>query len=326
MNMHETGNRRPRRAAWLALLLAGGWAAASPAAYVITTDDRQIDGTGISAKENGEIALKIAQGERIFLPGQYKRAVADEPPEYNQAQQLIAGKKYDQAVELLNNLVIKYKWLDWDIKAVQLIAEADIRQGNPAAAVKNCEQIMVTYPRLKEDAAFQAQYRVALIGAKQFTRVEPMLSAAISTGNRANAARAQLQRGDLPQPRQRGRGIEDRVEPQARAVPDLHPGQPSRRTRLQVLHEERGLLDALRPPFTGRRPPHQVREHGGRGCGVIADHIELRRARRRVEHPLRAGHLELLTSDGEQRVVSHGRPACCSPRQCCPPLGVPAHR
>ena len=197
MNMHETGNRRPRRAAWLALLLAGGWAAASPAAYVITTDDRQIDGTGISAKENGEIALKIAQGERIFLPGQYKRAVADEPPEYNQAQQLIAGKKYDQAVELLNNLVIKYKWLDWDIKAVQLIAEADIRQGNPASAVKNCEQIMVTYPRLKEDAAFQAQYRVALIGAKQFTRVEPMLSAAISTGNRANAARAQLQRGDL---------------------------------------------------------------------------------------------------------------------------------
>ncbi|MCX6996747.1 MAG: hypothetical protein NTV49_06600 [Kiritimatiellaeota bacterium] len=194
MKMHLVGNRR---AAWLALLLAGQGAAASQAAYVITTIGQRITGTGISAKANGEITLTIGQGAQIFLPGQYTLAVADQPPEYEQAQQLIAGKKYDQAIALLNNLVIKYQWLDWDIKASLLLAEAALQQGNPAAAVQQCEKSMTAYPRLKEDAAFQTQFRKTLIGARLFTRVEPLLAAAIGAGNRANAARAQLQRGDL---------------------------------------------------------------------------------------------------------------------------------
>ncbi len=192
MKTHVT---RGRRVALLALL-AGGWAAACPAAYVLTKEGR-IEGSAISADAKGEITLKLTMGERVFPPGEYLRAVADEPPEYNQAKQLIVAKKLDQALDLLNTLVQKYKWLEWDVQATLLIVEVDLRQNNAADAVRGCEKFMGLYPRLKEDAAFQAAFRRALIGAKQFDRAEPLLTAAISGGNRANAARAQLQRGDL---------------------------------------------------------------------------------------------------------------------------------
>jgi len=191
-------NMQARRGSrWLLLaLLAGGWAAASPAAYVITPEGR-VEGTAISADAKGEITLKLSVGERIFRPGEYVRAVANEPPEYNQAVRLIAEKKYAQALDLLNGIVLKYKWLDWDIQATLLIVEVDLQQQQPLDAVRACDKMINLYPRLKDDAALQAQYRRALIGARQFDRVEPLLNAAIAGGNRANAARAQLQRGDL---------------------------------------------------------------------------------------------------------------------------------
>ena len=44
--------------------------------------------------------------------------------------------------------------------------------------MKACEQMLALYPRLKDDAALQSLFRQALISARQFTRVEPLLAAA----------------------------------------------------------------------------------------------------------------------------------------------------
>ena len=194
MMKHVTVNRR---AAWLALWLAAGGAASSPAAYVIAPNGQRMTGDDIRANNKGEITLIIGQSERIFLPGQYTQAMADEPAEYDQARQLIEDGKAAQAIPLLNNLVAKFKWLGWDVKATQLLAEVDVQQGNPAAAIKRCEQMQALYPALKDDADFQGAFYQGRIAAKQYDRVEPLLKSAIASGTRAQAARAQLQRGDL---------------------------------------------------------------------------------------------------------------------------------
>ena len=71
--------------------------------------------------------------------------------------------------------------------------------------------------------------------------------------------------------------------------------------RLQVFDEERGLIDALWPPLPGGRPAGDTREHDARNVGVVMDDVQLGGAGCQVKHPLRAGHLELVAGDREQR-------------------------
>jgi len=167
------------------------------AAYVITSQGARIDGTDIRAKSDGEIILKTPKGSRTFYKGQYKKAVADKPSEIDKAVQMIEAKKYDEAIKLLEGVITKYRYLDWDNKARALLPRVYARKRDYKGAIKSYEKLFAMAPKSREDKDIQWKYRETLLDAKQYTKLEKELNKVIETGSRPDAARAQIMRGDL---------------------------------------------------------------------------------------------------------------------------------
>jgi tetratricopeptide (TPR) repeat protein len=181
---------------WIACLCeAVSMSRAAP--YVITITDQRIDGTDIRAKQDGEIILTIPGGTRSFLQGQYKKAVADKPAEIDKVGQLIASKQYDEAIKLLEEVAVRYRYLEWDNEARAMLPRVYSHKGDFAAAVRAYEKMFVSLPKSKEEANIQQAYRQALLDAKQYDKLEGLLNSTIGTGNRLDAARALIVRGDI---------------------------------------------------------------------------------------------------------------------------------
>ena len=170
---------------------------AAQAAYVITTTDQRIDGSDIRAKSDGEIILTTPQGTRSFLQGQYKKAVADKPAEIDKASQLVAAKQYDEAIKLLEDVALRYRFLDWDNQARILLPRIYTKKGDFSAAVSSYEKLFALSPKMKEDVEVQNGYRQALLDAKQYDKLETLVNSLIASGTRADAAKAFLMRGDI---------------------------------------------------------------------------------------------------------------------------------
>ncbi len=186
---------------WSAVLLAAvvfmGGIGSARAAYVITTQGQQVQGTDIRARPNGEIILTTPQGTRTFYPGQYVKAVADRPPEMDQALRLIQAKQFDQAIKVLEDIAVKFRFLDWDNHARVAIANAYSAKGDYVAAVNAFEKHFAANPKAREEAEVMWAYRKALLDAQQFDKLEQQLQSAIASGSRTDAARAQIMRGDI---------------------------------------------------------------------------------------------------------------------------------
>ena len=172
-------------------------ALSADAAHVITAQGQRIDGTDIRARANGEIILTTAAGTRTFYPGQYLRAVADKPAEVDQAVRLVEQRNFDDAIKLLEDVVSKYRFLDWDNQARVMIAVAQSRKGDHAAAVTSYERLFSSNPKSREEADVMWAYRQALLDAKQFDKLDQQLREVIASGARTDAARAQVMRGDI---------------------------------------------------------------------------------------------------------------------------------
>lgn len=189
--------RARRRARWSGIGLALAFLLTAEASYVILSDGRRIEGTDIRARPDGTIVLTTARGPVEFARGQYARAVADKPAEWDQAQQLFSRKQYDAAVKLLEGIARSYRWLDWDIQAQQMLARVQAAKGDFAAALAAYEQLFRSNPASQSDPELQWAYRQALLDAKQYDRLAPLLTDVIAKGSRADAARAQIMRGDV---------------------------------------------------------------------------------------------------------------------------------
>lgn len=169
---------------------------AQAAPYVITTTGQRIDGSDIRAKSNGEIILTTVQGTRSFYPGQYAKAVADKPAEIDKAAQLTESKQYDEAIKLLDDVVLRYRFLDWDNQARALLPKVYVRKGDYLSAIGAYDKLFAASPKSKEDSDLQWGYRRTLLDAKQYDKLEKQLAGVISSGSREDAARAQVMRGD----------------------------------------------------------------------------------------------------------------------------------
>lgn len=183
-------------AAWLAPALLA-MTLSAPAAYVVRADGRRVDGANIRLKPDGEVVLTTAQGQITFPPGQYRQAVADKPAEFDKAVQFFTARKYDECIQALEGVVTRLRGLYWDGMAGALIIQSQIAKGDGVAAVKTYEGLVKGNAKLAEDADIQDAYRHALIAAKQFDRLLPLLDATIAGPVRRDAARAQLLRGDM---------------------------------------------------------------------------------------------------------------------------------
>lgn len=187
-----------RRARAGVLVLAACASLRAWAAYVITSTGARVEGTDIRAKANGEVVLTTPEGMRTFYPGQYVRAVADKPPEFDQAKRLAETGQYDEAIRLFKDIIVRYRFLEWDQQARLALPPVLMAKGDYAAAVEAYEQALKVMS--KDDpgwAETQWAYRGALLKAGEHAKLEEQLNALIASGSRAEAARAQVMRGDL---------------------------------------------------------------------------------------------------------------------------------
>lgn len=170
---------------------------AAPAAYVEMADGSKRDGSDIRARSDGTIILTTPQGQMTFMKGQYARAVADKPADFDRARQLIAQKNYDEAIKLLDPIIQNFRFLEWDNNARLVKAQALSAKGDAQGAVTTYEQIFAANPEMRKDGKVVWPYNEALVAAKQFDKLGPVLDEMISKGSRPDAAKAQIVRGDI---------------------------------------------------------------------------------------------------------------------------------
>ena len=181
------------------LLAAGIWAAASgaDAAYVIATiQGQRVDGTDIRAKSDGEIILTTPQGTRSFFKGQYLKAVADKPPEMDRAAQMIEGKQFDEAAKMLEDVILRYRFLDWDNRPAML-PKIYAKKGGFSRRGRRVREAL--HHVAQEQGGRGAAVGVPAGPARReaVRQAGGQLTQVAAGGARADAARAQIMRGDV---------------------------------------------------------------------------------------------------------------------------------
>ena len=189
------------RVGLLALTVLWVWPA--DAAHVILTDGRRIEGRDIRARANGDVILSTDRGDLTFARGQYREAWASRPEELNQARRQMDAGRYDQVISTLDPIVSRYRHLSWDIEAMGMIAAAHNAKGSHQDALATYERLFQAAPRRKDDRDLKWGFFEAKLGAERLDALEGELDKLITEGERADAARAQVMRGDVQ--RQRGR-------------------------------------------------------------------------------------------------------------------------
>lgn len=175
-------------------------ATASAAPYVVLKSGERKVGLTIRAKPSGEVTLSLAGGQQMILSKeQYVQAVADKPATFDAAVAAVQQKKFDEAVPALEKIMQETRYLEWDKAAGLQLAKAYEGKGDFANAIKTYETLLKDYPALETDpeAAVGWGMRNALLGAKQYAKLDPMLTKLMAGDNRAEAARATLMRGDM---------------------------------------------------------------------------------------------------------------------------------
>jgi tetratricopeptide (TPR) repeat protein len=179
-------------AAWLGLA-----SLSADAAYVILANGTRVDGTSIRARSDGTVVLETAMGSQTFARNQYSKAVADKPPEIDEASRLVGAQQFDQAIKLLEEVAAKFRFLDWDVHALKLLPQIYERKGDSAGAIQAYENLFRLQPRIGEESEVLFGYFGAMLKAQQYEKLDGRLDDVIAKGSRKDAARAQLLRGDL---------------------------------------------------------------------------------------------------------------------------------
>ncbi len=165
--------------------------------YVILPNGQRVDGTDIRARSDGTIILSTTQGQVTYEKGRYQRAEAARPAEFDRALKLAQQRQFDDALKLLEQVIQNYRFLSWDNNARSLSAQIQMSKGDAAGAVSSFERLFQSAPDQRRDSATMWAYMNALLAAKQFDKLSAPLTEMIEKGARADAARAQIMRGDI---------------------------------------------------------------------------------------------------------------------------------
>jgi len=179
-----------------ALFVVSGFLAAQ-AQHVILNDGSRVEGTGIRARTNGDVTLTRQGGDVTYTRSQYREAWGPRPAEMDQARQMLEARQFDQAITVLEGVVTGSRFLGWDNEALLMIGRAQSGKGDHAAAVATFDRLFRDNPARREHAATRWAYFASLLGAEQFDRLETLLNDVVARGERVDAARAQVMRGDI---------------------------------------------------------------------------------------------------------------------------------
>jgi len=179
----------------LIIALLAGIAGAAP--YVELPNGKKIVGSKIRVKSNGDINLTTDMGIRTFPKGSYSKAVADKPAAYDKAVAAYKAKKFDVSAKLLEGIIKEYRSLGWDVQAAKLLPQVLLAQGDAEGAVKAYSKLFLLAPEEKKNSDLAWGMRKAMLKAKKYPALMRQLNAVAANGSRADAARAQIMRGDI---------------------------------------------------------------------------------------------------------------------------------
>lgn len=175
------------------LLSAPPGEAANPC--VVLPDGRKIEGIEVRANLEGVVYLTTAAGRVEYPKG--TKVLMDQPPEMGRAAELLQKKQYDEAISILGKAVSDYRFLDWDLKAMNMLAQAYIGKQDWNKAVETFESLLAQSKESAGDEAVKSGYLLALAGSGNKEKAAPLLDAAIAKGPRAEAAQALVIRGKV---------------------------------------------------------------------------------------------------------------------------------
>jgi tetratricopeptide (TPR) repeat protein len=122
------------------------------------------------------------------------------PKQLDQAAAAVQRGQADPAViQTLEQIVRVYTMLKWDVPAARWLAEAQLKQGNVAAAMDMCDRVLRANPSAAYSADFSKVYWDCLLAKGLTQKLENELSVAVQRGDRELAAVAQMKRGDIQQ-------------------------------------------------------------------------------------------------------------------------------
>lgn len=187
------------REAWLTavILVAFGLPATNALArhQVRLPSGEIVEGTAIRLDDDGNYVLTTPRGDLTFPPDT-PVAVA-EPREFTRAQQLLQQGRNEEALRLLQVVVENYRGLQWDRRALPLLADAYFASGNLDRAAEIYENVASEMPEAFDDDDRVAKYLEALVRAGDEAALRRALHNTIRNRSRGSAARAQMMRGNL---------------------------------------------------------------------------------------------------------------------------------
>ena len=164
------------------------------------------------------------------------------PAEFDKASQAMAAKQYDVAIPILDDIATRYKRLDWDGKAREMLAEAYFAKSDFKTAADKMGELIENTPKNQLTGAQYATYWTALMGAQRLAILKKALNDAMAGDNKSLAALAVIKRGDLAKAEGRR---EEAVMDYLRAVILF---EEARETHPEALLKAAQILDEMRDP------------------------------------------------------------------------------
>ena len=201
----QTMAKQTIRAAALALLalLASAPLANAQIDGRIQTKDRKV----VTGKIRWYAAKKVytvtqvgsgGQTREIELtPDQVARILVPEPAKLKPAIAAVRSGKASAAVPVLQEIVKTYAMLEWDEKAAQYLAEAQLASGDGPGAVATCESLIKAKPSVAYIGDLAPVYWQALLKTGKTAKLGDLITKAIAEGGREASAAALIMRGDM---------------------------------------------------------------------------------------------------------------------------------
>ncbi len=173
----------------MALFAAGIFqAAAQERPYVILSDNRKMEGIGLTAAADGTLTLQVdAAGVRsTFRPNQVKMAYTPKPDEVAKMEQAFQSRRYSEVLQAAGAAFSKYRYLGWGDMIAYLEGMCHVRQNRFDEGLKSFQK---GRPHAGLNGALLLRGAVeALIGLKKYSEAQQNIGNLIKSGDPANAA------------------------------------------------------------------------------------------------------------------------------------------
>lgn len=176
------------------------WAFAADAANVIRkTNGQTLEGKKITWRElTWEYQIEMGEGFVVPVPkAEVESIEVDKPADLGKAEKLMAEKKYDEAIPVLDEIAMRYKMLQWDGPAREMLARAYCAKNDFKKGVQSLEDYFASTPKDQAPDAVRDMYWKALLGAQRGASLKVELDAAVKAGSKTLVPLALMRRGDL---------------------------------------------------------------------------------------------------------------------------------